>query len=106
MITQKELLDLLKYDITTDKVRTTYQLNGKLHRDEDQPAVINANGSKYWYQDGLRHRDDDLPAIVYANGTKEWYQNGELHRGNDLPAVINADGSEWYVNGNKVWHKK
>ena len=102
--TPEELFDILKYDITTDQYRdTTYQFNGKLHRDEDQPAVIKANGSKYWYQDGKKHRDEDQPAVIKADGAKFWYKDGNLHRDNDLPAVIYADGDKWwYTDGNRT----
>ena len=88
--------------------------NGKLHRDNDLPAIEYANGdsyerelcsiqsgtegSKQWYQQGKCHRDNDLPAIEWVNGTKEWYQNGKLHRDNDLPAIQ-------YCNETKEWHQ-
>jgi antitoxin component YwqK of YwqJK toxin-antitoxin module len=73
---------------------------GQLHRDNDQPAVINVNGSKYWYRNGQLHRDNDQPATIDSNGTKEWYKNGQLHRDNDKPAVIYSNGSKyWYRNG-------
>ena len=57
-------------------------------------------GSVYHYKHGELHRDNDLPAIVCADGAKEWHQNDELHRDNDLPAIVFADGAkEWYQNG-------
>ena len=59
---------------------------------------VYADGSRYWYMNGVRHREDG-PAIEYANGYKEWYFNGKLHR-EDGPAVEYSDGSkEWYLNG-------
>ena len=77
-----------------------YFVNGKLHREDDQPAVEYADGLKYWYQNGSIHRDGDKPAILCANGTKEWYQNGIFHRDNDQPAFECVDGSRaWYQNG-------
>ena len=75
-ITPEELLDRLKYDITTDKNSTTYRCNRVIHRDNDQPAVIRANGTKFWYQHGNLHRDNDQPAVIYADGYKAWYING------------------------------
>lgn len=42
------------------------------------------------------HRDDDLPAIIQADGTNYWLTNGKLNRqtvnsnGELLPAVINT----------------
>jgi len=53
---------------------------GKVHRDNDMPAVIYEDGSKEWYVNGLRHRDNDLPAVIFKNGYKAWYVNGELIR--------------------------
>src|SRR5690349_12346430 len=35
---------------------------------------------------GQLHRDNDLPAVIKANGTQKWYTRGQLHRDNDLPA--------------------
>jgi hypothetical protein len=61
--------------------------NGKLHRENDLPAVIHFDGTQKWYLDGKLHRDNDLPAIMDANGNQAWFQNGELHRDNDLPAI-------------------
>ncbi len=75
--------------------------NGKLHRDNDLPAVESTNGTKCWYQHGKIHRDNDLPACEYYNVTKYWYQNGKLHRENDLPAIEGYDGTKyWYQNDN------
>ena len=65
---------------------------GQLHREDDQPAVINydANGeieSEAWYLNGELYRENDRPSwIVYdANGEIEseaWYLNGELIKEN------------------------
>jgi hypothetical protein len=50
--------------------------NGKIHRDNDQPAVIyNELQVRHWYQNGIRHRDNGLPAIIYADGRKAWWVN-------------------------------
>jgi hypothetical protein len=88
--------------------------------------LLNIDGSKKWYINGILHRDNNLPAIEYANGNKAWYVNGDrrciggketmiidqygnkewyningrLHRDNDLPAVESFDGDkQWYING-------
>ena len=77
-----------------------YFVNGKLHREDDQPAVEYADGLKYWYQNGSIHRDGDKPAIEYSVGFKVWYQHGKRHREGDKPAAIYAYGSlEWWTNG-------
>ena len=86
--------------IEEDKNMIMYFVNGKTHRENDQPAIIYPNGTKYWYQHDKRHRDGDKPAVECANGTKYWYQHGELHRDGDQPAVIYRNGiKKWYQNG-------
>jgi hypothetical protein len=41
-----------------------------------------------WTRNGTLHRDDDLPAIAWSDGTRKWYQNGLRHRGRGRPAEI------------------
>ncbi len=80
--------------------RTLYLFCGRLHRNNDLPAVIRANGTQEWRQHGVRHRDNDLPATIYVDGSREWRRYGKIHRDNDLPAVIYADGRQcWYYHG-------
>lgn len=77
-------------------------VNGKLHRDNDLPAVEWSDGGKEWWKDGGRHRDGGLPAAERANGDKFWYVNGNPHREGGLPAIEWANGKkEWYKNGVK-----
>jgi hypothetical protein len=95
----------IHYDVVIKPNKTKYYLFGKLHREEDLPAIIYADGSQEWYKNGLLHREGDLPAIIWADGTSEWWINGKLHRPDhngqrDLPAYIGANGSQvWYING-------
>lgn len=74
--------------------------NGKLHRDKDQPAVIDEYGERYikngkmykwkkangivtYWKNGCKHRDNDQPAVIYPDGTKEWWIHGEkVHKYN------------------------
>ena len=96
--------------------------NGKIHRDNDLPAIISSNGDQLWYQNGKIHRDNDLPAEILATGNQFWYKNGKQHRDNDLPAIILSNGNQfWYqggvryrnnnlpaiilANGDKTWYK-
>ncbi len=79
---------------------TEYLFCDQLHRDNDQPATIYANGMRKWYWLGKLHRDNDQPAVIYTDGMRKWYWRGNLHRDNDLPAVIHNDGSQqWYQHG-------
>lgn len=73
--------------------------NGSLHRDGNEPAIIDSQG-KFWYKNGLLHRDNDGPAIIYLDGLLCWYKHGEYHRDNDLPAIIHPNShARWYING-------
>ena len=38
--------------------------------------IIDENGTKRWYKDDKLHRDNDLPAVIYADGTQKWYVDG------------------------------
>lgn len=71
-----------------------------IHRDNDLPAIEMADGSLFWYQNGLIHRSNDLPAIIFANGDQFWFINGKAHRNDDQPSAIFATGrKEWHKNG-------
>ena len=64
----------------------------------DQTLKVMADGTRYWYSNGLLHRTDG-PAIEYCTGTSHWMQNGLLHRV-DGPAVEDRRGDhEWWING-------
>ena len=88
--------------VTRNNGTEEWLLNGKLHRENDQPAVINPNSYKEWWVNGELHRDDDRPAGIHPDGTQCWYQHGLLHRDGDEPAIIHSDGyKEWWVNGER-----
>ena len=87
-------------EITANGTKIWRNKEGKLHREGDQPALINANRTQIWYQNDKIHREGDQPAWIDTNGTQEWWQNGEQHREGDQPAWIDADGAqEWWQNG-------
>ena len=67
-------------------------LDDKLHREGDLPAVVRSDGGQTWCWHGILHRDGDLPARVGADGSLSWGKHGELHRDNDLPARVFEDG--------------
>jgi hypothetical protein len=52
-----------------------------LHRD-DGPAVCLADGTKFWYKDGMIHRDNG-PAVILPDGKTSWYLNGKIYRAED-----------------------
>jgi hypothetical protein len=84
-----------------------WYIDGGLHRDNDQPAMITKDDKKEekgWYHHGRPHRENDQPAFIITQSDgywkKEWYRQGKKHRENDQPAVINSAGDqEWWRNG-------
>jgi hypothetical protein len=61
----------------------------------------NADGDKFWYQNGQYHRDGG-PAIEYVDGDKFWYKHGKLHR-TDGPAIECADiAIEWWIDDGEL----
>ena len=67
--------------------------------DDFTGIIIDEDGNKIWYQNGLWHRTDGGPAVEYPNGYKAWWQNNQVHR-LDGPAVEFSDGyKEYYVLG-------
>jgi len=55
------------------------------------------DGSKFWLEDNgkLGRNVLDEPSIIYASGSKFWYRNGRLFRQNG-PAVVYANGDTKY----------
>jgi len=71
------------------------------NRLKEPSPIIDKYGITRWYNKaGKLHRENDLPAVMHEDGSREWYINGKRHRENDMPAIIREDGSkEWFVNG-------
>ena len=76
-MSEQAVFDALKYRIEVDIYGTRCYFNNanQLHR-TDGPAIEHADGSKSWFQYGIRHRTDGA-AIEYSDGDKAWYINGE-----------------------------
>jgi hypothetical protein len=66
-------------------------------------AIIKMSGEyqsiTYKDENGKIHRDDDLPAIEFSYGEKHWMYRGELHREGDKPASITPTEEQWYIHG-------
>jgi len=77
----------------------------KLHSVDDEPAVIYADGTRWWYKNGKVHRDGDQPAIIFANGTREWWQNNQRHRPSGGPTVIYGADAHPKLRGHQEWHQ-
>ena len=118
--TQRWIQDLFFVNGYYDQGRSllksrTWRVGRKIHRDNDQPAVLlyrKDNGkifSKQYYQNGILHRDDDLPAFCryWDNGSlamEAWYRDGALQR------VNKAHACKIYYHSNgsitkKCWHR-
>ena len=72
----------------SDPARTSFKLaeghsfqqtNGLLHSENDQPAVVYADGTRWWYDGGHVHRDGG-PAVIHSNGVEEWWWHNRRHR--------------------------
>jgi hypothetical protein len=74
-----------------------------LHRNNNEPAIIRANGINEYYVKGLRHRENG-PAFKSSLGKELWYTNGILHNTNG-PAIITHGYKEWYLNGTLILHE-
>ena len=97
------MLKFFTKELLFDNGTRQWCVEGILHRDGDEPAVILADGSRVWYKHGERHRDGDEPAYIAADGSRSWYKHGKLHREGDEPAYIGAHGwREWWQNGTRV----
>ena len=70
---------------------------GKLHRDDDLPAIVYADGTKMWYQDGVLTRVNGGPSIEYPGGARCWYKDGELRR-----FMQESDALYWYRDGMQI----
>jgi antitoxin component YwqK of YwqJK toxin-antitoxin module len=85
--------------ITVIDETTTYYLDGKIHRDDDdKPAVFNSYFKK-WYKHGLLHREVK-PAIKEKNGVQIWYQNGLMNRLGVNPTYQIDRNARWCVRFN------
>ena len=72
------LVELLSLTMeVNDNGATIYRnQHGHCHRTHG-PAVIWADGEKWWIQHGQKHRTHG-PAIEYADGTKRWFLNDQV----------------------------
>ena len=62
-------------------------------------VVVNKYGARGYYNSADQLHRTDGPAVIWADGTKLWFQNGQLHR-IDGPAVVGSDGYKgWCING-------
>ena len=87
----------VEYNFTEELWRSVS--TNQIHRDGDEPAIIDPGHKMLWYKHGKLHRENG-PARVNSNGYKEWYYEGKLHR-LDGPAIEWPQKNlyQWYING-------
>ena len=108
LLKSKPLNNMKKETLTveTDENGTTEYLNAsdQLHNPHG-PAIIWADGCKFYYINDQLHNSDG-PAVIRADGDKSYYINGELHNP-DGPAIVWADGRKfYYINGKELTETK
>lgn len=112
----KEEPSLLSKELTVSKepieraqvVRTStgieWRVDGKLHRDLDEPAKIDNDGTIYYYKNGNIHRDtrdadgNVQYAIIGTDGIKYLYRNGKSFCYDDRPCEVLVDGTQIWKN--------
>lgn len=94
---------VVKLDPATGLMVERYYLNGRLHRDDDKPAVIEYDPAskqivrEQFFQKGKLHRGDNKPAFVeYSASTGKvvlevFFADGKLRSGSDTPTAIDYD---------------
>lgn len=70
------ILGTYTYSYSSNNARWEWRKNGCLHSYMDQPIITN-DGAKYWYYYGKLHRENNLPAIDCPINGKSWYKNGK-----------------------------
>ena len=57
--------------------RKIFLVDGKIHNEEDKPAIIWNNGTVEFWTHGKRIDSKIKPAIIYPSGSKMFYTNGK-----------------------------
>lgn len=84
-----------------------YYYLGKLHRENDLPAITTPY-TQTFYINGQIHREEDRPAVITRGLTRlEWYFQGAIHRGNNLPAIVDRNYTDQNSKGIMIaWLEK
>lgn len=95
--------------IDDDQAKCWVDSLNNYHREDDLPArIFEGNNSDCgfmeWYQHGKLHRENDKPALIWDYGC-EWWINGVRHRENG-PAIFNStdyntgkNDKKWFLDG-------
>jgi hypothetical protein len=94
---------VVKLDPATGLMVERYYLNGRVHRDNDKPAVIEYDPTskqvvrEQYFQNGKLHRNTGKPAFIeYSASTGKtilevFFEDGKLHSGDNSPPAIDYD---------------
>jgi hypothetical protein len=55
---------------------------------ETGTALVTEYGTCFWVQRGRVHRDNNLPAIVFADGRKAWFKDGRHYLTHTPPLTL------------------
>lgn len=75
------------------------------YHNEYGPAVIDSDGCKEWWVNGLRHRKDG-PAVEYLNGDYEYWQQGIPHRLDGPAMLYYPQCIQWFICGERLSPEK
>lgn len=89
------MIDIAKYQIVERGDFNEYWFNNILE------CVAFNDGWIMWYDKDFNLHNDNGPAVIKPDGTKYWYRNGKLHNDNG-PAVIRTTENEYWNNGIKI----
>lgn len=76
-----------------------------LHSVDGLPALVDKDGTEFWYEHGKMKRPDGLPTKRFATGAEMWTdENGVPFREGDLPALVSSAGETetWFRPGTEV----
>lgn len=94
---------VVKLDPATGLMVERYYQNGRLHRENDKPAVIEYDPAskqvvrEQYFQDGKLHRSGNKPAFTEYSATtgkvvlEVFFEDGKLRSGGDTPPAIDYD---------------
>jgi hypothetical protein len=87
-----------------NKIIETRNTSNQLHSFDDEPSyIVTSRGDKAWHKDGKLHRDNDKPAIIYGDGSMSWYKDDMRHRDSGGPAYIIYSSTQlWFINHLKL----
>ena len=86
---------------TNSNGTTTYRNASDQRHNPNGPAVVDTDGSKWYYINGKLHNPNGA-AVIWPDGGQEYWINDQLHNP-DGPAMVRANGYKaHYIKGKKL----